>query len=154
MTIDQQLQNLAKAAPGVDLKMAIQAISPVIRGVAQQLQHLEYYILQSASRQWLQATLAHKDNPDQPKQVIYAYPSLSAAFGDKLAAGNPDLMAIPMPVAQLLFQLASISPVDSLIFFESETRDQAVEIRRDDLKAMFRSQIARSKKPQVPPDIA
>ncbi len=155
MTIDQQLESLIETAPPeANIKQAIQVVAPVIRSVAQQLQHLEYYILQSAGRQWLQATITRKDHPAEPKRVIYAYPSLSAAAGDKLSTSNPGLMAIPMPVAQLLFQLPSISPVDSLIFLENEARDQAIEVRRDDVKAMFQSQLAQSIKPQVPPDIA
>ncbi len=155
MTIDQQLQRLIDAAPPeANLGAAIRVVSPIIRGVAQQLQHLEYYILQSGGRQWLQATIARKDSPDQPKRVIYAYSSLSSAASDRLAASTPDLMALPVPVAQLLFQLPSISPVDSLIFLEDEARKQAVEVRRDDLKSMFQGQLARSMKPQVPPDIA
>lgn len=155
MTIDQQLQSLIDSAPPeANLGAAIRVVSPIIRGVAQQLQHLEYYILQSVSRQWLQATIARKDRPDQPKRVIYAYPSLSSAASDKLATSNPDLMALPVPVAQLLFQLPSIEPVDSLIFLEDESRSQAMEVRREELRAMFQSQLAQSVKPQIPPDIA
>lgn len=155
MTIDQQLQKLIEDAPsGANLKEAIQVVSPVIANVASQLQHLEYYILQTASRQWLQATIAHKDNPTQSKKVIYAYSSLSSAAGDKIAASNPNLMAIPVPVAQLLFQLPSITPVDSLIFLETEARDRAIEVRRDDIKALFHSRLSQGAKRQVPPDIA
>lgn len=155
MTIDQQLQNLIEnAPPGASLEEAIQVVSPVIRNVARQLQHLEYYILQTVNGQWLQATIAHKDNPAQPKQVIYAYASLSSAAKDKLAASNPNLMAIPVPVAQLLFQLPSISPVDSLIFLETEARDQAIEVRRDDIKTMFYNRLSQQAKPQVPPNMA
>ena len=155
MTIDQQIQHLIDAAPAeANLGAAIQVVSPIIRGVAQQLQHLEYYILQSGNRRWLQATIARKDSPNQSKRVIYAYSSLNSAASDQLSASNPDLMALPIPVAQLLFQLPSISPVDSLIFFEDDARKQAVEVRRDELKSMFQGQLARSIKPQVPPDIA
>jgi hypothetical protein len=154
MDIDQQLQALMEGAPPeADLKAAIATVSPVIRAIAQQLQHSEYYILQSVSHQWLQATIAHKDSPTQPKRVIYAYPSLAAAAGDKLAKSNPGLMALPMPVARLLFQLPSIDPVDSLIFLESESRDQAVEVRRNDLKVLFQNQLTQNLKPP-PSDIA
>ncbi len=161
MDIDQQLQDLIDGAPPeADLKQAIETVSPVIRAIAKQLQHAEYYILQSVSKQWLQATVAHKDNPGQPKRVIYAYPSLAAAASDKLAKSNPSLMALPIPVARLLFQLPSVSPVDSLIFLETDTRDQAIEVRRSDLKAMFQSHLtqnmpAAAQMPsQIPPDIA
>ncbi|MEL6556177.1 MAG: hypothetical protein AAFQ63_22380 [Cyanobacteria bacterium J06621_11] len=155
MTIDQQIQTLIEGAPQeANLKAAIQVVSPILKNYAQQLQHSEYYILQSVNRQWLQATVTHKDMPTQPKRVIYAYPSLAAAAGDKLAKSNPGLMALPVPVAQLLFQLPSIEPVDSLIFLENDSRDQAIEIRRMDLKILFQSQLTRSMKPQVPPDIA
>lgn len=155
MNIDQQLQELIEGAPPeADLKKAIKTVSPVIRTIAKQLQHQEYYILQSVSKQWLQATVAHKDTPTQPKRVIYAYPSLAAAAGDKLAKSNPGLMALPVPVARLLFQLPSIDPVDSLIFLETDSRDQAIEVRRTDLKVLFQSQLTQNMKPQIPPDIA
>ena len=155
MDIDQQLQNLIEGAPPeADLRTAIETVSPIIKTVAKQLKHSEYYILQSISRQWLQATIAHKGTPTQPKRVIYAYPSLAAAAGDKLAKSNPGLMALPIPVAQLLFQLPSIEPVDSLIFLETDLRDQAIEVRRTDLKILFQSQLTQSMKQQIPPDIA
>ncbi|MEL6491854.1 MAG: hypothetical protein AAFV85_24050 [Cyanobacteria bacterium J06634_6] len=155
MDIEQQLQALIDGAPPeADLQNAIKTVAPVIRNVAKQLKHAEYYILQSVSRQWLQATIAHKDSPSQPKRVVYAYPSLAAAAGDKLAKSNPGLMALPVPVAQLLFQLPSIEPVDSLIFLETEARDQAIEVRRSDLKTLFQSQLTQKMKAQVPPDIA
>ena len=82
MNIDQQLQELIEGAPPeADLKQAIRTVSPIIQTIAKQLKHEKYYILQSVSNQWLQATVAHKDHPTQPKRVIYAYPSLSAAAG-------------------------------------------------------------------------
>ena len=155
MDIEHQIQALIEGAPPeANIKQAIQAVSPVIRTVAQQLQHLEYYILQSVNNQWLQATVARKDNPAQPKRVIYAYPSLAAAAGDKLAKSNPDLMALPVPLARLLFQLPSIEPVDSLIFLETERRDRAIEVRRQDIKNMFQAHLTQNMKPQVPPNIA
>jgi len=155
MDIEQQLQDLIDGAPSeANLKAAIKTVSPVIRTVAKQLKHAEYYILQSIQKQWLQATIAHKDSPDQPKRVIYAYPSLAAAASDKLAKSNPSLMALPVPVAQLIFQLPSIEPVDSLIFLETDTRDQAVEVRRNDIKVLFQSRLTQNIKPAVPPDIA
>jgi len=155
MDIEQQLQALIDGAPQeADLKAAIRTVSPVIRTVAKQLKHSEYYILQSVQKQWLQATIAHKNSPNKPKRVIYAYPSLAAAAGDKLAKSNPGLMALPVPVAQLLFQLPSIDPVDSLIFLETDSRDQAIEVRRTDLKILFQSQLTQTAQPQIPPDIA
>lgn len=155
MDIDQQLQDLIEGAPPeANLRAAIKTVSPVIRNIAKQLKHPKYYILQSINQQWLQATIARKDAPNQSKRVIYAYPSLAAAASDKLAKSNPGLMALPIPVAQLLFQLPSIEPVDCLIFLETDLRDQAIEVRRSDLKILFQSQLTQSLKPQIPPDIA
>ena len=158
MDINQQLQDLIDGAPPeANLKQAIQVVSPVIKGIAKQLQHSQYFILQSVGKQWLQATIAHKDNPAQPKRVIYAYPSLAAAAGDKLAKGNPGLMALPIPVAELLFRLPSIEPVDSLIFLETEARDRAIEVKRTEVKALFHNQIVQNMKSpasHIPPDIA
>ena len=159
MDIDQQLQDLIDGAPPeADLKQAIQVVSPVIKGIAKQLKHPQYFILQSVSKQWLQATIAHKSNPTQPKKVVYAYPSLAAAAGDKLAKSNPGLMALPIAVAELLFRLPSIEPVDSLIFLETEARDQAIEVKRTEIKTLFQHQITQTmrspKSAQIPPDIA
>ncbi|KPQ33107.1 MAG: hypothetical protein HLUCCA11_19510 [Phormidesmis priestleyi Ana] len=155
MNIDQQLQDLIdEAPPEADLKQAIQTVAPIIQAIAKQLKHSKYYILQSVDKQWLQATVAHKDTPTQPKRVIYAYPSLAAAAKDKLAKSNPGLMALPIPVARLLFQLPSIAPVDSLIFLETDSRDQAIEVRRADLKGLFQNQLTQAMKPQIPPNIA
>ena len=159
MDIDQQLQDLIDGAPPeADLKRAIQVVSPVISAIAKQLSHAQYFILQSVSKQWLQATIAHKSNPTQSKRVIYAYPSLAAAAGDKLAKSNPGLMALPIPVAELLFRLPSIEPVDSLIFLENEARDQAIEVKRTEVKTLFQNQITQNMRPssqsQIPPDIA
>lgn len=159
MDIEQQLQDLIDGAPPeADLKQAIQTVAPVIRAIAKQLDHPEYFILQSVSKQWLQATIAHKSSPTQPKRVIYAYPSLAAAAGDKLAKSNPGLMALPIPAAELLFRLPSIEPVDSLIFLENEARDQAIEVKRTEIKALFQNQITQNMRPSnpaaIPPDIA
>ncbi|MFK8183446.1 MAG: hypothetical protein AB8B99_08725 [Phormidesmis sp.] len=159
MDIEQQLQDLIDGAPPeADLKQAIKTVAPVIRAIANQLKHPEYFILQSVSKQWLQATIAHKNSPNQPKRVIYAYPSLAAAAGDKLAKSNPGLMALPIPAAELLFRLPSIEPVDSLIFIETETRDQALEVKRTEIKAMFQNQITQNMQPNnqppIPSDIA
>ena len=155
MDIDQQIQSLIdNAPPEPNLKQAIQTVSPVIRAVAQQLKHSEYYILQSVNKQWLQATIAHKSVPNQSKRVIYGYPSLAAAASDKLAKSSPGLMALPVPVAQLLFQLPSIDPVDSLIFLETEARSQAIEVKRMDLKQLFQNQLSQKATSNIPPDIA
>lgn len=155
MDIDRQLQELIEGAPPeADLRQAIKTVSPVIQAIAQQLKYSEYYILQSVGRQWLQATIAHKDNPTQPKRVVYAYPSLAAAASDQLAKSNPGLMALPVPVARLLFQLPAIEPVDSLIFLAGDSQGQAIEVRRTDLKILFQSQLTQQMKPSVPPDIA
>ncbi|MGB3291937.1 MAG: hypothetical protein WBB01_02975 [Phormidesmis sp.] len=155
MDIDQQLQELIEGAPPeADLRQAIKTVSPVIQAIAQQLKHPEYYILQSVNRQWLQATVARVDHPTQPKHVVYAYPSLAAAANDKLAKSNPDLMALPIPVARLLFQLPAINSIDSLIFLADDPKGQAVEVRRADLKILFQSQLTQQIKPAVPPDIA
>lgn len=156
MDIDQQLQDLVDGAPPeADLKQAIQAVAPVIKGISNQLAHSQYFILQSVNKQWLQATIAHKSNPTQPKRVIYAYSSLASAANDKLAKSNPGLMALPISVAELLFRLPSIEPVDSLIFLEDESRTQAIEVKRVEIKALFQAQIVQKmRSPQVPPDFA
>ena len=153
MQLDEQLEVLIKDAAnhGVSPAVIEQAIVPVLKSYANQLQHLEYYVLQNIEQNWVLTTIT---NPQlrQNKKVIYAFKSVrdAANFQSKT---KPDLIAMPIPVAQLLFRLFSLQQVDSVIFLEnSHNLNQGIEIKRQHLSKLIGEQIEQLKK--NPPYIA
>ncbi len=153
MELKQQLEVLINDAAdyGVAPIVIEQAIAPVLKLFAEQLQYLEYYVLQNLESDWILTTIA---NPrlKEDKKVIYAFASVESAatFQGKT---NPDLMAMPIPIAQLLFRLFSLQQVDSIIFLEdSRNLNHGIEIKREHLSNLIQQQIEQLK--QTPPNIA
>ena len=153
MDLEQQLAEIINSASdyGVPPIVIEKAIAPVIKLFVTQLQHLEYYVLQNLAEDWVLTTIA---NPqlNQSKKVIYAFVSVrdAATFQGKK---NPDLIAMPITVAQLLFRLFSLQQVDSIIFLEdSQNLNRGIEIKRDHLAELIRQQIVQLS--QTPPNIA
>ncbi|MEY4520520.1 MAG: hypothetical protein RLZZ499_3120 [Cyanobacteriota bacterium] len=153
MTLEQQLQLIIDDAAnyGVPSLVVESAIAPVLKVFAEQLQHLEYYILQNLAEDWVLTTIA---NPQlqQSKKVIYAFISVQDAATFQGTA-NADLIAMPIDVVQLLFRLFSLQEVDSIIFLDnSPNLNHGVEIERDRLSQLIRQQIEQLGK--IPPNIA
>ena len=153
MNLEQQLEIIINDAAnyGVPTIVVEKAIAPVIKLFAAQLKHLEYYVLQNLAEDWVLTTIT---NPqlEQEKQVIYAFVSVrdAATFQSKI---NPDLIAMPIPVVQLLFRLFSLQQVDSIIFLEdSHNLDRGVEVKRELLLQLIQQSIERLT--QTPPDLA
>ena len=152
MTLEQQLQLIIDDAPkhGVSPIVVELAIAPVIEAYAQRLKQLEYYVLQNLEGDWVLTTI---NNPQlqQSKQVIYAFVSVSdaAAFGGT----NPNLMATPISIVQLLFRLSSLQMVDSIVFLEDSLNlNRGVEIEREQLFQQIKRQIQHM--PKIPPNLA
>jgi hypothetical protein len=156
MTLEQQLQLIIDDADNHAVPTAVveKAIAPVLKSFAEQLQHLEYYVLQNIAEDWVLTTIM---NPQlqQEKKVIYGFISVQdAATFQGLA--NPDAIAMPIPVVQLLFRLFSLQQVDSIIFLEnSQNLNYGVEIERDRLLQLIQQQIEQFRKmpPNFPPNI-
>lgn len=153
MNLEQQLEIVIKDAAnyGVPTIVVKQAIAPVLKLFANQLQHLEYYVLQNLAEDWVLTTIT---NPQlkQDKKVIYAFISVqdAATFQGKI---NPDLIAMPISVIQLLFRLFSLQQVDSIIFLEdSQNLNRGTEIKRDRLSELIKEQIKQLG--SIPPNIA
>ena len=153
MNLEQQLEIVIKDAAnyGVPTIVVEQAIAPVLKLFANQLQHLEYYVLQNLAEDWVLTTIT---NPQlkQDKKVIYAFISVqdAATFQGKI---NPDLIAMPISVIQLLFRLFSLQQVDSIIFLEdSQNLNRGTEIKRDRLSELIKEQIKQLG--SIPPNIA
>lgn len=153
MDLEQQLAEIINNGEdyGVAPMVIEKAIAPVLKLFADQLQCLEYYVLQNLQEDWILTTIV---NPQlqQEKNVIYAFVSVQDAtnFHQKT---NPDLIAMPIPVAQLLFRLFSLQQVDSIIFLDdSHDLNHGIEIKRDRLSSLIKQQIEQLR--PTPPNIA
>lgn len=153
MTLEQQLQLIIDDAAnyGIPPVVVAKAIAPVLKLFASQLKNLEYYVLQNLENEWVLTTIT---NPQlqQEKRVIYAFTSVRDAASFQ-GTDNPDSIAIPISVVQLLFRLFSLQQVDSIIFFdEPQNFKRGVEISRSQLSRSIKQQIEQLSK--TPPDIA
>ena len=150
--LDQQIQSLIDDAPkdGVTPGL-IKAIAPGLKQLALNLRHEQYYILQSLDSDWLVTTIRNSENIE--KRVIYAFPTLQDSFATSTSSAHfkAQLVALPMPVIHILFQLVALQSVDSIIFLENPGEaTTGYEINPQDIRKLIQVQI----KPQIPPDIA
>lgn len=155
MELEQQLAEIIKDAPdyGVPAVVIQKAIAPVLELFAQKLQHLEYFVLQNIQEDWVLTTIVNP-NLSQEKKVVYAFVSVQDAitFQGKQSTDLPDLVAVAVPVVQLLFRLFSLQQLDSLIFLEnSHNLSQGIEIKHTHLADAIASQI---KQLSIPPNTA
>ncbi|MDJ1176581.1 hypothetical protein [Roseofilum capinflatum] len=152
MDLDDQIQALIDQAPqDGTTPQIIAAIAPALKALAQQLQHSQYYILQSVNQEWVFTTLSNNEEPGFTKKVIYAFPSLKDAAQSPSAKDEPNLMAVPIAITALLFQIVTL-PIDSLVFFETPGNLQAaVEVRSEDVKNLIQSYLAQLSSGSAPP---
>jgi hypothetical protein len=156
MDLNQQIQVLIDNAPqdGTTPKV-IQAIAPALKSLASQLQHLQYYILQSANQSWVITTLSHRTQPTLEKTVIYAYPTLKDAVAGP-STKDLQVVAGAVPVTHILFQMVAMQPLDSVVFFEtSGDLANGREISRDNLNHLIQGYLKQYQaESQLPSDIA
>jgi len=144
MNLKAQIQLLIDNAPqdGVTPQL-VAKIAPVFSEIAQQLHHSQYYILQDLQQSWILTTLSHRDRPEVEKHVIYAFPTLQDAISRSDAGLDPQVMASPIPVTHILFQLTALEPVDSIVFFEtSGDASSGIEIQRKYLQSLISKQLS------------
>ncbi|AFY77009.1 MAG: hypothetical protein IGR93_20695 [Hydrococcus sp. C42_A2020_068] len=151
MKLDQQLQILIEEASeqGVPAWAMEKAVIPILKAFASQLQHLEYYILQSRDRDWIVTTLSNVEKPQQEKRVIYAFSSPEDAANSQ-ENSNLEIAIASVPVTHLLFQLFALDGVESLIFLETPGNlEKGVEIFRASLQNGIHEQL-KSLSPSTP----
>ncbi len=154
MDIDQQIQQLIEQAPQYGTSVdQVQLVAPVLKQLAARLRHLQYYILQNLQQNWLTTTLQHRTQLELTKQVVYAYPSLEAVKAG-MATQDPQLLALPLPTVQILFQLLALTPIDSIIFFEGDLPQSGVEISRQGLLQALEQHVRSQQRLNLPKDIA
>ncbi len=161
MDLEQQIQVLIDSAPqdGTTPNL-VEAIAPVLKLLASQLRHLEYYILQTLDEGWVVTTLSNRTQPEVEKNVIYAFSTLKDA-ADFQSASDPQILAVPIPVTHILFQMLALETVTSTVFFDTPGNlTTGTEVRRDDLQNLISTQLQNSKfaprsyPSNLPPDIA
>ncbi|NJN61071.1 MAG: hypothetical protein HC795_05655 [Coleofasciculaceae cyanobacterium RL_1_1] len=136
--LNDQIQLLIDRAPQDGrTPIALRAIAPALIALAQQLGQLQYYVLQSRDGNWLLTTLQNNDDPELEKAVVYGFPSIDDARSSLKSPVKPDLVAVAMPIAQILFQLLAFDRVDSAIFFDrAGSRERGIEIQRSELQQL------------------
>ncbi len=157
MDLQAQIQSLIDNAPqdGITPQL-IAAIAPALTKIAQKLRFPEYYILQNPSHDWVLTTLSNRANPQLQKEVIYAYPTLQDVSTTSGVGVDPQMIAAPIGVIEILFQIVALEPVDSIIFFETPgTTNNALEIKRSQVQSIVERSLQENfTNPNIPPDIA
>jgi hypothetical protein len=157
MDLEAQIQLLIHNAPqdGITPKI-ITAISPVLYAIASSLRHSQYYILQDMEEHWILTTLSNRANPKLEKRVIYAFPTIHDATASVNGVPDSQIVAAPLPVTHILFQLVTLEPVDSIVFFEtSGTTTDTFEVKRPNLQALIQEAMEKNSfHSPIPPDIA
>jgi len=156
MNLDQQIQVLIDNAPqdGVTPQI-VAAIAPGLKLLAGKLGHSQYYILQNFEQDWVLTTLSNRADPGVQKRVIYAFPSLQAVPASA-ATGLDQVIAVPLPVTHILFQMVALETLDSTVFFDtSGDLTTGTEVRREDIQNLIQVQLKQITPPsRLPPDIA
>ncbi|HIK53562.1 MAG TPA: hypothetical protein IGS37_00030 [Synechococcales cyanobacterium M55_K2018_004] len=156
MDLDQQLQDLIQHAPQDSVTPdAVEAIAPVLKLIAEQLKHPQYYVLQTLNQGWVMTTISHRTDPSRQKNIIYAFPALKDALASPFSR-DPQVVALPVPVIHLLFQMIAIPQLDSVVFFEVPSNpNQGTEVTRDNLQALIQNSLQQSQgRGGIPSDIA
>jgi hypothetical protein len=156
MDIDQQVKALIENAPqDGSTPTAIEAIAPALKIIAAKLKHSQYYVLQNLDQQWVMTTLNHRSDASLSKNVIYAFPTLKDVAQGPFALNDPQLLALPVPVINILFQMMAMKPVDSVVFFESSgDAKNGIEVNRKDLQGLVQVYLQKGQTVGVPPNLA
>ncbi len=143
MDLDQQLQILIKNAPnyGVPALVIEKAIAPVLKIFAENLQCLEYYILQNQQEDWVMFHIRNNLQQDESKTVIYAFTSYQDAI--RFNKNSDDNIVVKsLPTTHILFRLFSVKKIDSIIFFnEVDSLNQGIEVKRENLQKSIQQQL-------------
>ena len=159
--LDQQITALIQNAPA-DGKTPdiVKAIAPGLKMIAQQLQHLHYYIQQTSDQRWVLTTLSNINQPHLEKRVIYAYPGLEDVSAQSSASQTPVTQAAMLPVISILFQMVAIPSLDSIIFFETPGQiESGTEVKKEEIQTLIRSylqqyQNSQPRRRSIPPNLA
>ncbi len=137
MDLDLQIRSLIDQAPADgSTPQILEAIAPALKLLAEQLEHLEYYILQNLDQSWSIAVLSNLKQPGQEKKVIYAWTTLKdASIG--VVAGDR-ILPVSIPVTHILFQILALEGIDSIVFFDTPGNlETGTEVRREQVQNLI-----------------
>lgn len=155
MDINQQIQMLVQQAPQYGASSReVEAIAPALITVADRLKHPEYYVLQTLEQNWVMTVLNHPTESEVTKNVLSVFPTLEDAKTNASGFENAQLIAVPIPVIHILFQMLAMEPLDSIIFFE-QPRDfnTGTEVTRASLLELVQLSL-QTVQARTPTDIA
>lgn len=156
LEIDQQIQTLIHNAPQDGSTPAlVEAIAPVLKRLAGQLRHSQYYIAQTLDNDWAITVLENREQPAVGKTVIYAFSTLKDVAAGPYPMQDPQMIALPVPVTHILFQMLAMDAINSTIFFDNPG-DVTVgtEIQRQDLNDLIQAVLQPPAHPPIPPNFA
>lgn len=157
INLETQVQALIDNAPDDGMTpQLVKVIAPALCAIAQKLSHTQYYIVQNSHGSWVLTTVSKRSDPKQQKRVIFAYPTLQDVSLSSPGGLDPHIVAKPLPIIHILFQLVALEPVDSIVFLEnSGTNKNSVEISRQEVESLIQKELQRHQSPsQVTPNIA
>jgi hypothetical protein len=155
MELEQQIQILVENAVDYEIAPVVieKAIAPILKSLAQTLEHLEYHVWQNLQEDWIISVISSRKIQKLEKKVIYAFATVKDAKSFDTGK-DADLIAIPIPTIQILFQVFSLQQVDSIIFFNQPGNiTQGIEIQRRELQNSIQQQLLRLNT-TTPPHIA
>jgi hypothetical protein len=129
MSLSQQAENLIDEAP-LDLQPAIVALTPALVEAAQGLKNLQYFVGSGSSGQWIASTLQHRQSGQEIK-VVYCF----AQVADLQTFYQEPMLAVELPLLDLLFQLTALPDIEQLVFYDSADFAQGRQVKRADLQA-------------------
>ncbi|MGD1938519.1 MAG: hypothetical protein ACFCA4_13305 [Cyanophyceae cyanobacterium] len=119
--LEAQVKQLVDAAPqDGKTPQLVTAIAPVLLHFATQLQRENFYVLQTLNGDWVRTTLSSRREQGVQKSVIYAFASVDDARKSPMPTKDPNVLAAPVPVTHVLFQMVALKTLDSLVFFATE----------------------------------
>lgn len=159
MDLEQQIQELVEGAPqDGKTPTTVRAIAPVLKQIADKLKYSQYYILQTLDQQWVITTLSGQAESRIEKNVIYAFSSRQDVAAGSQMQQSFQMIALPLPVIHLLFQILALNTIDSIIFFDTPGNTKTgTEIRCQEVQDLIQTQLKRTRLnlgSNLPPDIA
>jgi hypothetical protein len=156
MNLEQQQQDLINQASTYGVPTAaMRAIVATLGQAAAQFQHQTYYVPQSMEHEWVVTTLSNRSQPSEEKTVIYAFADLNDVTVNKPATENLGLVALPIPILHILFQMFALQTVDSVIFMDTPGDiSTGIEVPRSDIQTLIQQCLRQWQAKQAPPDIA
>ncbi|MBD2188690.1 hypothetical protein [Pseudanabaena mucicola] len=144
-TLDHQVALLVQSTPDQETASAVSLIASVLKAIAQNLKHVNYFVIQGIEGGWLLTPLSNHDNPELEKTTIYAYCDRTAANIDRLKLNDENLECAEYSVIEMLFRLIGMKQVDSIVFFDRATDTQrGIEVIRTDIESLCEKQIKRA----------